>query len=419
MRLLIFLLLTIISQVALSQSKGQYLKNNRFNITAQNFKFPQNDFKIIGYGAFHGSQSTEKAENIILETLVKDKIIKYYLPETDFSIANYFNDYLKSGDTLLLKQLVKEYGKRVPQESSVETYRKWIGIKKINDIQDQGNKLEVVGIDLIVSYKYTARQLLELTNLQKGIYPSVDRLIEMVDKDTSDYSPNDKNYAKAVMKSFVDNYEHNQAEFHAKIKNQAFFDHIIINLKYTFEGAEKVSRDQTMFNNYTSLSKIYSFKTKPQFLRMGFFHLEKSKEGNSASFFTKLIENGVYSRNEVISVIGYLTKSRVLWDVKYDKDKKYVSYTTEGGYGIGDYWKEYFKGINKLKNNKISDLTLFRLNKENSPYKSIGTDLMEVKLFLKKSNKESFKGRSPAEYLDYAILISNSAANRPIEEIMK
>jgi len=49
-----------------------------------------------------------------------DGTIKYYLPETDFSIEHFFNQYLKIGDALLSKELVNYYGARVPQEKSIE-----------------------------------------------------------------------------------------------------------------------------------------------------------------------------------------------------------------------------------------------------------------------------------------------------------
>lgn len=64
-------------------------------------------------------------------------------------------------------------------------------------------------------------------------------------------------------------------------------------------------------------------------------------------------------------------------------------------------------------------MTLFRLNNENSPYKKNQTDLMEIKLFLKKSNKDDLKGKTTTDYFDYAILISNSKANHPIDELDK
>ena len=133
MKIKILVLFIVSIQLAFSQSKTEYLKNNRFDLLNSNFEFPQSNFKIIGFGAYHGSQETEKAENILLENLINKNKVKYYLPETDLGIAYYFNQYLKSGDTILLKDLVRHYGVRVPQEKSIETYNKWKGIKKIND----------------------------------------------------------------------------------------------------------------------------------------------------------------------------------------------------------------------------------------------------------------------------------------------
>ena len=106
----------------------------------------------------------------------------------------------------------------------------------------------------------------------------------------------------------------------------------------------------------------------------------------------------------------------MLWDKKFDKHGNYTSYTTKAGYGIGDYWKEYFKGIKNLKKTKRSDLTMFKLNQDDSPY-SKGTDLVEVKMFLKDYNTTKLKGKNTLQFIDYAILISNSKEQIPIEEM--
>jgi hypothetical protein len=403
-------------QSAFSQSKSEYLKNNRFDLLKSNFEFPQKDFKIIGFGAYHGSQETEIVENILLENLIKKNSIKYYLPETDFGIAYYFNQYLKSGDTILLKDLVKHYGERVPQEKTIETYNKWKHIKKINDNQLTKDKIEVVGIDLIVTYKYTSKLLIELFQIEKGKYKSYDNLVEMVKIDTTDYSPNYDSYSKNILKNFITDYENDKTYFHSITNNKIITDNLIENIKLTLKNQD---REKIIFENYLHLSQLYNFNSSPQFVRMGFFHIEKDRENNYPSFFTRLIENNIYKKEQIISIVGFLTKSRVLWDLKYNDKKEYISYTTKGGYGIGDYWKEYFKGINKLKKNRLSNLTLYHLNNENSPYKKNQTDLMEIKLFLKKSNKNDLKGKTTTDYFDYAILISNSQANKPIEELGK
>lgn len=62
-------------QSAFSQSKSEYLKNNRFDLLKSNFEFPQKNFKIIGFGAYHGSQETEIVENILLENLIKKIVL--------------------------------------------------------------------------------------------------------------------------------------------------------------------------------------------------------------------------------------------------------------------------------------------------------------------------------------------------------
>lgn len=416
MKIRILIVLVVFIQSAFSQSKNEYLKNNRFDLLKSNFEFPQKDFKIIGFGAYHGSQETENVENILLQKLIQNKKIKYYLPETDFGIAYYFNLYLKSGDTILLKDLVKHYGNRVPQEKTIETYNKWKNIKKINDNQLPINRIEVVGVDMIVTYKYTSKLLIDFFQAEKGKYKSYDTLVEMVKIDTTDYSPNYDSYSKSVLKNFLIEYENNKTYFQSISKNQKITDNLIENINLTFKKRE---REKTIFENYLHLSQVYDFKSNPQFVRMGFFHIEKDRENNNPSFFTRLIENNIFKKEDVVSIAGFLTKSRVLWDLKYDPKKNYIGYTTEGGYGIGDYWKEYFKGIKKLKRNKLSNLTLYQLNNENSPYKKNQTDLMEIKLFLKKSNKNDLKDKTTTDYFDYAVLISNSKASKPIEELNK
>ncbi|MUU78932.1 TraB/GumN family protein [Winogradskyella endarachnes] len=413
------LLLVILSLNTFAQNnKVEYLRKNRFDLNSSKFEFPQKKFQLIGFGAYHGSQKTEKTEIALIKSLVKNGNIKYYLPETDFSIAYYFNKYLKSGDTIMLKQLVEHYGSRVPQDKSISTYEKWKELKTINDKLPEGNKLTVLGIDLLVSYKYTAKHLLELIGKKQYNRKSVIKITEMIKNDTINFFPYSATYSKKVLEDFVKDYDSNKAEFEKTITDKFSFNHIIKNLKETFVDFDNATkRERLMYENYVALSVQYAFNEKPQFARFGFFHLEKQREGKNPSFFVQLIENKIIKREELISVIGYLTESRVLWGRILDDNGKYKDYNTEGGYGIGDYEKEYFLGIDKLKKTKISDMTLFRLNQKNNPYSDGIPDLMEIVMTDEKSNGELVKGKSTTEYLDYAVLISNSKASIPIEEM--
>lgn len=409
------LLLVLLPLQTYSQTKQSYLENNRFDLTSSEVDFPQKDFKIIGFGAYHGSAKTEETEHALLKSLTKNGTIKYYLPETDFSIGHYFNQYLKTGDTLLLKNLVTHYGIRVPQEQSIETYKKWKEIKKLNDNLPQENRLTVVGIDYMVSYKYTSKHLLKVIDFKKNKENSLREIANMVETDTTDFSPYYDSYSKNILKSFVTDYEKNPSKFESHINDKFVFQHIINNLNLSFD--ESANRERTIFTNYKELSSLYNFDKNPQFLRFGFGHLEKEREGNGASFFTMLIENKIYERDEVLSVIGYLTKSEVLWDFIYDENGDYKSFITEGGFGIGDYEKEYFRGIENLKKSKISDITLFRLNNIDTPYNDGVPDLIEVIMTDEKSNGVHVKEKSTTDFIDYAVLISNSKASTPIQEM--
>jgi hypothetical protein len=59
---------------------------------------------------------------------------------------------------------------------------------------------------------------------------------------------------------------------------------------------------------------------------------------------------------------------------------------------------------------------LFKLNSENSPYKN-SADLIEINLFLKKDNPKLPKEKNTTDFIDYAVLISNSKNQIPIEEL--
>ena len=419
MKYLLTLLLALSSLVSMAQNKVSYLEKNRFDLHDIGFEFPQKDFKIIGFGAYHGSAKIEDVELKLLKNLTQDGTINYYMYEVDYSTARFFNKYLETGDTTLLNELVTYMGYHVPQERTIEMYEKWKRLKKLNDELPKANKLEVLGMEWIMNYKYVSRHLLELVPAPYEEFPAMKAIQEMVQNDTTYYARSATSEAHRKLQKLVSEYEGNKEAYLSKTQAPKMLEYLLRNIQYSFE--KRPDREKIVYENYVALDAIHNFKDKPQFLRVGFFHLEKSREGEGAypSFFTRLIEHDFYKKEEVISVIGYYTNSRVVWDEVYDENGDYASYTTEGGYGIGDYEKEYFRGIEQLKKTKLSDMTLFRLNRANTPYAIKEPDLIEVVMSDDPSNTEAVKGMATIEFLDYAILISDSKASVPIYEMDK
>ncbi|SFN89562.1 hypothetical protein SAMN05421741_11331 [Paenimyroides ummariense] len=411
MKNIITIFIIAISLSVYPQSKKAYLKQNRLDVEKSDFKFPQTDFNIIGFGAYHGSAKTYDAELQLIKSLKKQNALDYYIPETSFSQAFFFQKYLETADEELLKKLVLAFQTIVNQEGTIETFEHWKSLRLLNE-SHKDNPIKVIGFDVVNEYYFPIKHILYLTeNIEN--WKLKEELRAKLSEKNFDFSISNKETTQ-LLKNLITDYNMNKNLYVYKIKDTVSFNHILKNINYNFE--ESRDREKIIVDNYIYLKDIYHLETRKQFAKYGFFHLEKEREQNYPSFFTRLIEQNVYKRDKVITVIGYLTKSEVLWDKIYDKQKNYKTYTVEKGYGIGDYWREYFKGIKNLKKTKLSDITLYKLNEENSPYNS-GTDLKTVKLFLKRSNSSVLKGKATTDYIDYAILIRNSKNQIPIEEM--
>jgi len=234
----------------------------------------------------------------------------------------------------------------------------------------------------------------------------------MVTTDTTDFSPYYKSYSKLVLSELCDDYKRRVKDYAEYISDVAAFEHIIENIRISLD---RFDRDGVMLKNYRALAERYQFASTPQYAHMGYSHLQKSAEGTYQYLFTRLHKEGVVPREKIVSIIGYFNNSAVLWDPLYNDEGQYTGFTTETGYGTSDYWKEYFRGIKRLKKARLSDLTLFRLNQPTSPYRQPKPDLVEIKMLFSKSNSKRVKGRATTDFVDYALLISDSPNNRPLD----
>ncbi len=411
MKYLLLLLVPMLWTAGIAVAQPAYLAGNKQDMRAENFNLPTSSFRLMGFGALHGSVKTEDAEYILLSRLAKNKTLDYYLPETDFSTAYYFQQYIKSGDDALLKELVQAYGTRVPQEGSIATFEKW---KQLRPLFQAGN-VEVVGIDQIASYTFPVKHLLALLSNATEL-PYIDSLKALTADEKADLSAYYPTPAQALLKNFVKYYQQNPSLFDINASDTATLHHLIKNLVFTFERSH---REQCMYRNFMTLNNTYGFTQKHSFLRMGVFHIMKQKINGGTTLFSKLSATD-FKPGEVVTIQGFLTDSKVLWDINHNKEGVYTGYTTKGGDAIADSRTEYYKGIKQLKDEKMSDLTLFRLNAEGSPYaRPDDYELVVVKKLVGKSGWEPEKGKSTTDYLDYAILISDSEGARPIEEMNK
>lgn len=407
-----FFIVLMCSLTVYSQNKAAYLVQHRYNVESPEFVFPQTDFTLLGFGAYHGSAKTYAAEFQLLKSLKAQNALDVYIPEVNFSQAYYFQHYLETGDEDLLKELVYSFQSIVQQEGTIETFQHWQNLRQLY-LQYPENPIQIIGCDLIVDYHFPVKQLLALSQnctnwaIRQELQQQVTAAVTAKERQAE---------IKRLLTELLADYQNHTNRYAPDLTDRFSFEHLLTNIQYSL--APKSEREPHIVENYLRLKAHYQLQNKKQFAKYGFFHVQKTAERNYPSFFTRLIEQNVYTKAQVITVMGYLTQSEVLWDKLYNDQQHYSGYTTEKGFGIGDYWKEYFKGIRRLKKAALSDLTLFHLNAENSPYHQ-GTDLVEVKLFLKASNGKALKGKATTDFIDYALLIRHSAPQIPLEELEK
>ncbi|WP_445714104.1 hypothetical protein [Flavobacterium sp.] len=410
MKIKLTLFLLFLTQLIFAQNRIDYLTQNRVDLRVDKPNITETDFNIIGFGALHGSSKTYDAEFSLVSSLLEKNALDYYIIETNYSQAFYFQEYLNTGDEKLLKELTLSFQTMVSQEGTIETFNHWKNIRELN--LKFPNKFKIIGCDVVNEYRFPIKHILHLTK-EIDSWDEREKLKKLNLQVELDFSIWNKE-VNQIVKSFVQDYLANKEKYIDLINDIEVFDFVIENINRNFEKNRE--REKIIFENYMFLHKNLNLSDKKQFAKYGYGHIIKEREADYPSFFTRLHENNVYERKKVITVMGYLTKSKVLWDKKYDKNGDYKNYTTKAGYGISDYWKEYFKGIKYLKKTKLSDLTMFKLNGENSPY-SNEADLIEIKMFLKDYNTTKLKGKNTLQFIDYAILISDSKEQVPIEEM--
>lgn len=177
---LISVLCFVISNKLFLESENKenisYLKNNNTvvhdRITDELFDedFYQSDVFLLG--EIHGYADNQKLDKELFFYLNKKLGIKYYLAEMDSLTAKDLNTFLADSikKPTLLKKIVLEIGKRIPQQSSKELFDKWEEIYAYNKQLPDSLKITVLGIDKNFSdNSSTLRDEAMLTNFKNYV----------------------------------------------------------------------------------------------------------------------------------------------------------------------------------------------------------------------------------------------------------
>lgn len=125
------------------------LNNNAYDTEKQLFDEDTYASNLILLGESHGLADVQTIDKFLFLHLNQKTGLRYYVAEMDSIRANMLNHFLykTEKDTVLLKQVVLAIKQRIPQQSSMELYQKWLDIYDYNQTLPDSQKIAVIGID--------------------------------------------------------------------------------------------------------------------------------------------------------------------------------------------------------------------------------------------------------------------------------
>ena len=390
----LFLILSISTNIKAQQDTSSYLTRHSVDFRKD---LQELDYPVVGFTVIHGSAKAEDAEIALISSMLQKNDTLYYFPEIDCASAYYFNRYFETGDSELLKKQIINYGRRVPQEGGIAIYEKWVKLRELS----KDKPIKVFGVDVLIDYSNYIDLLLEITT---EIYPQR-KLLELCNTELL-AGTDIRNHIRTLVSGYKECIE----EYSSTIKDPVLMDILMNDLANSFLDKNIVRRDSIIFENYVHQDQLFHFRKHHQFIRMGVYHMMKENFDNMyPGFLGILIDEEIYQENEIYSVLGILSDSEVLSEKTYNDTGKYTGFTTKSD---GFYTGSEFFNSELLSKNALSDITFFPLGQKHSPFSADDFSILK-----NKTHWVPLTGKSTLDYIDAVILIKQSPANIPIEEL--
>lgn len=373
---------------------NKYLDENHSEInldTGSGFSLLNEDIKksdVILAGEYSNVGSNYQVKLSLLKYLNKNYGVKYLLEDMNYSTSGLINEYLKSGDELKLDCVVSGM-------ADLNNYQNfWIKLKEYNDTLPEDKRISVIGINLYIDTGDSLNYIYSLlTQGEPGpdIKPYIKAYKEKYSRLYKDM--NQKNWDKATeaLLNLDKNMEANPGAY-KKYLGKKYFDLSLI--ADNFAEAYKINQGGVIGyaeveenSLYSNFKKIYSNLPKGKYF--GQFEMEHVYQNGYAGMKYKksfaMLLNGSESpvAGRVLS-IAYEYDSCKALTKQFDNSEESV----EAQFTYNDLLKSISK----------SNLTLFKLNGDNSPF--------STKSFFV-TGKDN---RPDTDYFKYIILIKNSKA---------
>lgn len=347
-----------------------YLKNNKTVLDLnsktqwQQLKSDaeQNQFLILGES--HGAQDAQLIDFSLLKYLNKTVGTKNYIGELDYAQSTSINEYLKTGNEILLKNVFRNWVRENAQWGNYDFYNKIIKIKTLNKTLPKSKQITFTGIDKVQDYDLYFKLIDKFIGTKKN--PLLDSLRLILN---TNFNESEITKISIFAKKYSDIIEKNKMGFEQLFgKKLPLFKYLIQNLSYSSSKESGISRPEAMFRNYKQLYSILHFENEKLYGMWGYFHSHQVPvQYVGEDFASKLVSSDHPSAKKVISIVCLPIDSKYnVWDSKSQTWKRQP-------FSYDDKSLLQVDGIEDLKTlTTINTTTLFKINGLNSPFAKTG-----------------------------------------------
>ncbi|WP_066496803.1 hypothetical protein [Abyssisolibacter fermentans] len=368
-----------------------YLSNNTYcQLKLDNDLENANIFLM---GEFHGVACNARIEYDLLKYFVINAGVKYYVKELGYNDARKLNEYLRTGDESILKNLLKTY--KNCYFATQENYKMWKAIYNFNKTLSNKNKIVVVGIDITdssneaIEYIYTCLPQKKIPSQIKYVIDELKNIyccIKNKTKVSYDYYQFWSTYLISIDKYY---------DIYKQYFGSNFFDFYMISRNLIAKFKRRIDnlnareiREQELYENFMIQYKYY---LKGNFFGvLGNAHIANGY--NCVESFASRLNNNPtsYVRGKVITLLSLYKncKSMTPYQGTYEKNN------INSPMVINEIFNPFYK------ENEV----LIKLNEKNTPF--ITKNMSQFKLpILKKFLTNN---------IQYCILMNGAEASSPL-----
>lgn len=380
---------------------SKYLSRNSSSISKDNFS--ESEFKLLNHDLNKnivflsgyqcgGISEDDKIEDYgvsfkFLKYLNQKAGVRFYLSDMGFSDSEIINKYLNTGDELFLKKIYSNYDGR---------YYDFKKLYEYNRTLDNDKKIKVCGIGIQENWIHDFIYINMLINESKKPPESIKKTIYDI-----------KNYKNIITdnKSFIEltqkihqNMETNTDDYKKYLgRNYGNFKYVIDEEINSLNVYDKISDNNNEFNKFKQSTLYKNFRNiyaKQGGKYYGCFEISEASQKH-------MISNSIEYKHfgEILSSKDSPVYKKVISiEFLYKNCKCPYNISRDNGYSTADFITVSSKenNLDLLSKSSKSDMTLFKFNGFNSPFK-------KTQYFVSYS-----EGGVITDYFEYAVLIKNA-----------